>query len=493
MATMIDLADEAGCSPEQVARWLKSQGIKRRRLSDKLPQSVVARFRQEVLRRSLSFEELVDQPRFAERPGIDEREVLRDHSTSSGGHCTDARTLGHSSVLGRERASEKKIRELERSKNQGADRVVELPEGIDPVAVLRQRRARLHAQAQTTEHRGEMRETKEIAEATRGAALKKEKREQREQLELISEESSGRPTPRGDIEHYYEQRYHALLKRYKTLDEKFTQLSRQLDEVVEHQDNALRNEQSEHSSAPPTVTILSASPSNVRGEERPFEAEPPKKAPLTLWRRLGQLHLDDVSLLPALAMLIADPGRGPSLLSRLRCAKDFDPFIGTALCCEAPSCQSLASAKGTPLLAPLYYCMICEGNEGRRWYQWLRAQCLDQGYERLLIVGGSEDGQQNLRSFDHEHPGLRWQLITGGAQIHQRQAQQLCQSASLVVLWPSDYLTHRVSDLFRAAAQREACPVVTVPPGKRSIISLAETILISLDALPPETSPLVKG
>ena len=433
MATLLDLSEETGQSPKNLSAFLRQQGIKVKGLSSRLPQSALRLCRAHFLNRGESLE----------------------------------RALAPSAPLPDPVQSP-----LKRGRQLSAAAPQSLAATEDPVAALRALRGK--PRERRSQRSGQEEKT---TPAVRESAPPSPSTSANATAALASPSAAD------------------ALTQLKALEQERARLAQRCSSLEARLVTAERSLESERalSARPSTIVHRSAGAEVERAASREekgnISAPNPhagEKAPMTLWRRLEQLGLADVSLLPTLAARLSDPKLAPNLLSRLRCAKGFDPFEGCILSCDAPRCREIAKRRGLPLSVPDYFCVICQGNERDRSYQWLRAECIRVGAIKLTVVGGSQDGQQALRELSRRFPGLDWGYVRGGEQIHQSRAQQLCRHASIIALWPNDHLTHRVSDLFRAAAKREGCPLITIPPGRQGVGALCEALLIglSLDAEP---------
>ena len=444
MATILDLSEETGRSAQELQRLLRARGIRVDKLTARLPLSAVRICREAGLRGGLA-ERLLGHAR-EEPPPPPKRQ--RPGRRLTEGEATP------------------------------------LPAG-DPVAALRAVRAQgKRARAKAPQARQTVPQTLQT-ERDPGDGRAPQQRGAHEPLDAAP-----------SLEHALE-RERALQEQLRESERTQASLSARVKSLEARLQEQLKAEERRKAldARPPEIITESAARQRDDAAERPppVERDPSGgagKAPLTLWRRLERLGLADVSLLPALAARFQDPKVAPGLLSRLRCARDFDPFEGCVRCCDDLRCQAVAARRGLPLTVPEYFCVICQGNERDRLYQWLRAECLRIGETRLVLVGGSQDGQQALRGLSARFSGLDWTLITGGEQIHQSRALQLCRGASIVALWPNDHLKHRVSDLFRDAARREGRRLISVPPGRQGVGALIEELLtgLSLSARGPERS-----
>jgi hypothetical protein len=155
--------------------------------------------------------------------------------------------------------------------------------------------------------------------------------------------------------------------------------------------------------------------------------------------------------------------RGKSYLHRSKVERAA-AAIDAALVRACAACtNTTGSDSGRPrVLVEQPGCTICRGSRIRSTAVGLRAGLEEHGIRRILVVGGSPEGQAHLRA-ELAGPGIELQLVDGTRTPGSERARRMREAADVVVIWGGTPLDHTVSERFIDPSDRSR--TITIPRG----------------------------
>lgn len=145
------------------------------------------------------------------------------------------------------------------------------------------------------------------------------------------------------------------------------------------------------------------------------------------------------------------------------------------LVCNRGDCQQAARVREDPRrtvpAATPAACEICGGSVNERHLKEMVAACLQRGWRRICVVGGSPGTRaelERLRERPETRP-LELRLVRGDRARTERQARADLARSDLVVIWASTELDHKVSMHYAGTK------VITV--AQRGVAELAKEVI----------------
>ena len=275
------------------------------------------------------------------------------------------------------------------------------------------------------------------------------------------------------IEAYYKREHTLLLTKYHAQRERLKQ--------QELKNKALQKElDALQSKSPPPINLPSRR--EVSRVERTPEGNPeknPERNPEYIHEELASYGLDTKGAIATLFELLDHPSKGPELLYSLKHDAPESLLRGFTLCCINASCEEIARPRA-PLgliISPPHLCAICQGSEGRRWYQRLLLEAKRSGRSRVLLVGGGDEDYSQIKRLNREYSGLKWTFVPGTKRVDQTSANQKVERSDVLVLWSSLHLPHALSQVFKQASNNLSIPCFSIEPGRRSVRVICQEIL----------------
>jgi hypothetical protein len=259
------------------------------------------------------------------------------------------------------------------------------------------------------------------------------------------------------IQVYYKKEFDLLHQRYHSLQAEYKQLQNKHKELSNKPEKPLKKEPI----LPPIIRQI-----NLDHNQHLH----------AFFREYG---LEGYSAIEVLIELLQHPIRGRELLYSLQHHKVQEVMQGFELCCASQVCEDVAIqiAHIDCIEVEEHLCSICQGSEARRWYKRLLLAAVTLGYDRIVLVGGSNDDHSLLRNLAKEHEGIKWNIVLGSQSVNQTVVNQKMKSSDAIVLCSAMYLPHSLSGLFKTASQSYKIPCFAIEPGKRSIKNLCKDIL----------------
>jgi hypothetical protein len=155
------------------------------------------------------------------------------------------------------------------------------------------------------------------------------------------------------------------------------------------------------------------------------------------------------------------PGKSYLHRSKIERAKGAIDAAVLRTCAACGSAADPADGRKAVLVQPLS-CSVCRGSRIRSTATRLRGELLRSGLTRILIVGGSPEGQAHLQA-ELGGPGVSIQVVDGTRAPGSDRARRLRNGADIVVIWGGTPLDHPVSERFIDRADRSR--TVVVPRG----------------------------
>jgi hypothetical protein len=207
-----------------------------------------------------------------------------------------------------------------------------------------------------------------------------------------------------------------------------------------------------------------------------------------VWEELSSFGLNERDASNVMLELMEHPVRGRELLYRLKIDTPQDLLQGFTFFCGDERCEDLArpNAKLGLLLVEREQCAVCGGHDGQRAYRALLKRARQVGVTRLLLVGGEDANTSTLKQLAKSCPGITWSFIDGGGRDDQTSANRRVEGAGGVLLWGGMKLPHKLSGLYKTAADRLKVPCATIPPGQRGVSAICQTALVMLGGDPEE-------
>lgn len=120
-------------------------------------------------------------------------------------------------------------------------------------------------------------------------------------------------------------------------------------------------------------------------------------------------------------------------------------------------------------------CDVCGGADDRRWFARMVHECARAGVRRLLVIGGGETIQAQLRDFSQGRPvDLR---LVGDRETPQRaRVRGRVEGCDLLVVWSQWVAPEALSTAYTEAARDEARPIVSVFGQTPKVAALARAV-----------------
>ena len=271
------------------------------------------------------------------------------------------------------------------------------------------------------------------------------------------------------IDAYYKREHTLLLTKYHAQRERLKQ--------QELKNKALQKELDSLRSASPTP--IKPPPKRVESRSQLAPEATHGAPPEYIHEELASYGLDTQGAIATLFELLDHPSKGPELLYSLKHDAPESLLRGFTLCCIHASCEEVARPRA-PLglvVSPPHLCAICQGSEGRRWYQRLRLEAKRTGHSRILLVGGGDEDYTQIKQLNREHSGLQWTFVQGTKRVDQTSANQKIERSDVIVLWSSLHLPHALSQVFKQASNAFSVPCFSIEPGRRSVKVICQEIL----------------
>jgi hypothetical protein len=283
--------------------------------------------------------------------------------------------------------------------------------------------------------------------------------------------ASPKPTaPQSFSETYYKRQYEDLLSAFQAQKDRLKTL-----EI----DNKTLKSELEKTEARRPATGSSATGSSATGSgATPQEAAP---QPSAIWEELSAFGLIERDALYALFEALNHPVRGPELLYRLKLDDASLLLRGFSLICRDELCEEVASPRAPMGLIEVSaeQCVVCGGNDNRRWYKRLVMEWRARGGQATpwLLVGGEEANYEALKQQARECPGPAWMFAPGNQSSTLASANAAVGQVAGVLIWGGMALPHSMSGQYKAAAAALNRPCLTIPPGNRSVSSICKALL----------------
>ena len=132
-------------------------------------------------------------------------------------------------------------------------------------------------------------------------------------------------------------------------------------------------------------------------------------------------------------------------------------------------------------------CSICAGRAETRWFENLISECSCAGVRRLLVVGGGDDIQAELRTLT-EGRSIDLRLVSDNEKPTDAQVQGRVEGCDVVVLWGPDLVDESTNELYLAHARDLSRVVVHVLSGAGGVIPFCRStvnVLARNQALTP--------
>ncbi len=285
-----------------------------------------------------------------------------------------------------------------------------------------------------------------------------------------------------DPQHQDQDQYEKLLNQYRLIQDQFLQQHKTYQALLyEHQ--TLQKQVQQFQKGKPIHIEINLPKSSQNGS-------------LNLYEALATQGFDQMSAISAIQQVLAHPIQGPVLLYQLQHFDLKRIFDGLSLACEDTICQKISIAQtqtqspqnqqiteiNSVVIVPAHLCPICQGSDYRRAYQSLLLGLhQNQQTPQIIVVGGLDDAHHSIKQLSYEHPGIEWVFVAGNDRMDQSRAQQKVQKSTIVVIWPTDHLPHSLSLLFKQASQNAQIPCLTLAPGQRSVVQIANQIMQKLN------------
>lgn len=223
-------------------------------------------------------------------------------------------------------------------------------------------------------------------------------------------------------------------------------------------------------------------PAAPKPAPRPETRPPPEPTGETLRSALEAAGLYGAAARSGLRALAVDDARCDALLDTAR-IDTLDPLEALAQVCRDGVCRKVAAAdRLVPVEVIAAHCVVCRGSANRRWWHWMARCCARKTMTRVLIIGGSDDTHAAIGRLQPDTPMISVELVDGTSHQTRQRARTKVRGADLVVLWSSTQLDHKVSDLYRHAADNQRqVRRVSVREGGRGITALAQSVVSALE------------
>lgn len=148
--------------------------------------------------------------------------------------------------------------------------------------------------------------------------------------------------------------------------------------------------------------------------------------------------------------------------------------------CDRPECHELLADDPRRLIeVPRASCEVCGGSNNAGAMRRMVVACNDAGVRRLVIVGGTPNLWEELRTLVAGEL-LELRFVDGTQATNERSALQNCAWADLVVVWAPTPLAHRVSNLCSA----DVCVADRIAVHRRGIEAMASAVASHLAPTP---------
>lgn len=180
---------------------------------------------------------------------------------------------------------------------------------------------------------------------------------------------------------------------------------------------------------------------------------------------LAELGLGDATAVRQARAVLEAAGvtrAGKSFLHRSKMERARRALDG-ALVRTCSGCCRVAEDSGLPgVLVGHLHCTICRGSRVRSSAAALRLELAQQGIRRILVVGGTPEGQTHLQA-ELAVVGIKLQVVDGTRTPGNDRARRMRAAADVVVIWGGTPLDHTVSGHFIDPSDRSR--TVIVPRG----------------------------